>query len=332
MTTAPSQGTARGSHYIGDYLLCQHYFWLRHVQQVRRRATYAAPQFGSAWHKVLEYYFWCHAVHERPDCIAFCPEDLLPRVEAPRENVFDGALELGLEMLAPIRESEEGTDEYERAKIIFERAWQAYFREVIEKEEPVTRQVWLPSGAPAIECAFELPLPSGLTYTGRLDRVIEQRGLIGVRDYKTTAAANFVELDAHLGLQFTGYWAGFAHLFGRPPDWVLVDVMEKPRRNARLASWVPTFRPVAVSRTPAHIDEWTGEIDAILQEITAKASNPATLWYKARNDRCYNQFYRECPYLNICTTPGKELTQEALGQQWIIGDSDESISDVFSDL
>lgn len=87
----------------------------------------------------------------------------------------------------------------------------------------------LPSGAPAVEVSFRIPLPlkieqHPLILCGHIDRVVEFRGANFVTDYKTTKSLTsqfFAGFD--LSHQMTGYSTAGNVIFNRPATGIIVD-------------------------------------------------------------------------------------------------------------
>jgi hypothetical protein len=87
----------------------------------------------------------------------------------------------------------------------------------------------LPSGAPAVEVSFRIPLPleiagQPMLLCGHIDRVVEFNDNLYVTDYKTTKALTrqFFEMF-ELSHQMTGYSVAGNILYDRPTKGIIVD-------------------------------------------------------------------------------------------------------------
>jgi PD-(D/E)XK nuclease superfamily len=152
-----------------------------------------------------------------------------------------------------------------------------------------------------VEQAFEIPLPNGNNFIGRIDKIVDWDGAIWVIDHKTTSElgpsyGRSVELSG----QFTGYvWAarqlGYKNCVGVIADVLLVakGVLESSSR-ARLTP----FARFDAYRTDSQIEEWSRNCGLAQDEISKCES--ANTWPMDGLLSGLCTYYSECPYARIC--------------------------------
>lgn len=102
----------------------------------------------------------------------------------------------------------------------------------------------------ASEVAFDLKLPSGRRFFGRIDRVQRWNNRLWIRDYKTVGYRQDWSRAYNPNHQFTGYtWAG-EQLSGERIDGVIVDVVYNVKTKG------PEFHPTLANRTADDIRQW----------------------------------------------------------------------------
>lgn len=139
------------------------------------------------------------------------------------------------------------------------------------------------------EQAFMLELPNGELFGGRFDQILEWRGKLWVKDFKTTSrmgkdyARMFDPND-----QMTAYTWAASQLSGRPVQGVIIEVVYNTKTKG------PEHHVFLSARTPFQIEEWQNDVMREIKEFRAHTTEKH--WPKrtsACNDfgGCY---YREC--------------------------------------
>lgn len=151
------------------------------------------------------------------------------------------------------------------------------------------------------ELAFEIPIPeTPYKLMGRIDKIIEWHGKVGIMDHKTTSmlGATYFNKIKPSG-QFTGYaYAGRA--LGYPISFVLLDAILVAKGllvPAQMARLTPLARDEsAVTQDDVH-DYLTALISTIgrLYECYRKSEWPKVGMF---NESCSD--FIECPYRKIC--------------------------------
>lgn len=105
------------------------------------------------------------------------------------------------------------------------------------------------------ETPFELPLPSGRMFCGKLDQLVEWNGRLWVRDWKTTSRKPSKKGGGWKALyspdhQFTGYIWASQKLSGRTVDGAIIHVVYN------IKTMGPEFYPTLANRTSGDIDHW----------------------------------------------------------------------------
>ena len=103
------------------------------------------------------------------------------------------------------------------------------------------------------ETAFELPLPSGRNFSGRLDQPLLWNNRAWIRDWKTVSRRpknGDYRAKYNPDHQFTGYTWGFGKLANRTIDGVLVDTYHNIKSSG------PNFDRTPCSRTNSDIKQW----------------------------------------------------------------------------
>lgn len=102
----------------------------------------------------------------------------------------------------------------------------------------------------ATEVAFELPLPSGRLFTGRLDQILEWNGRLWVRDFKTVGRKDNWKEKYNPDHQFTGYSWAAQQLSDRRVDGTIIDIVYNTKTMG------PEFHPTLANRSSNDIAQW----------------------------------------------------------------------------
>lgn len=151
------------------------------------------------------------------------------------------------------------------------------------------------------EISFEVPIPdTSFKLIGRIDKIIDWHGKIGVMDHKTTSSLGstyFYKIKPNA--QFTGYaWAARALRY--PVEFILLDALLVAKGllvPAQLARLTPLARDEALV-TQDDMDDYRIGLLATISDIMkcyAMESWPKTGMF---NDACCD--FIECPYRKIC--------------------------------
>jgi len=154
------------------------------------------------------------------------------------------------------------------------------------------------------EFEFAFTLPSGATYTGKLDRLVKgPEGRVYVMEHKTTALNPTQYFKSFfLNPQITGYYIGATEATpdSLPISGVIVDVLLKPRKK-KAGGFSPltenNFAQELFTRTPMQIEEFITNTDQVFQEIE-RCGTTKSNFYRCENE-CYS-FFKACPYLDLC--------------------------------
>ena len=152
----------------------------------------------------------------------------------------------------------------------------------------------------ASEQHFELPMPNGNKLIGKIDKVVEQAGVVWIMDHKTTSSLGPRYFDmAEPNLQFPGYvWAarqlGYSKCQG-----VLVDAILVAKGLLQASS---RARLTPLARFDSYIDdtklkEWKNVARAIQQDVARSEMQGARGWTPNFASCTY---YGECAYRRVC--------------------------------
>lgn len=178
--SALTQGSSQTGHsFVSTYQDCPRKWYLRYELGIVPKYTAKALTFGIAWHKAIEVFYG--------------------GADVP------GALRAGLDVLeqAAATDRYQYTDDYEadhaRFTPMFE-TWAACVgREVLARYDVLS-----------LEDTLAVELPSGFTYTGRLDELLAERetGAVFIAEHKSTSfSLPEMERSVFVGDQVAGYVA-----------------------------------------------------------------------------------------------------------------------------
>lgn len=152
------------------------------------------------------------------------------------------------------------------------------------------------------EQSFELPLPNGTSFIGRIDKIVDWDGAIWIVDHKTTSSLGYhYSKKVEPNMQLTGYvWAarrlGYPKCVGVLVDAILVakGLLDSSRR----AKLTPLARFDAYI-SEERLAEWVQTLDCVQRDILACYQE--SQWYP-NWDAC--TYYGECPYRKLCVEDG----------------------------
>lgn len=114
----------------------------------------------------------------------------------------------------------------------------------------------------ATEQPFELKLPNGEPYGGRIDQIVEWSRALYIRDFKTTSMmGNTYANQFDPNAQFTGYVWGAQTLSGRTIRGVMVETVYNTKRTG------PEHHPFLSTRTVFALDEWKLDVVHTIKQI-----------------------------------------------------------------
>lgn len=152
------------------------------------------------------------------------------------------------------------------------------------------------------EQAFELQLPSGAYYGGRMDQVLEWSSDLWVRDFKTTSRmgrtyAHQFEPNA----QFDGYIWGAQETSGRRVKGVIVETVYNTKNIG------PQHSNFLSTRTPFSIEEWLEDTEAAIADVNRDQQRR---FYPKRTSACMN--YGGCYFRDFC-----KMSNWASRESWL---------------
>lgn len=249
--------------------------------------------FGILFHKGLELYHEAQALgatHQEATRRAIAGVAALPATSTL--PTFDDAEELSEAAKA------DDADDGITARNSKVRTRYHLFRAIVwylehYKDDPA-QTVLLPSGAPAVELSFRLPLElAGVEHPiilcGHIDRVAEFNGSLFVTDYKTTKSLTRQFFDSfQLSHQLTGYTvAGSA-------------ILERPVRGAIVDGVALQVGQVKLGRAP--INRSAGQVKEYFQTLSLAAAAAVRYagddFWPQNTSACYF-----CDYKSICAQP-----------------------------
>jgi len=140
------------------------------------------------------------------------------------------------------------------------------------------------------ERPFDLELPSGRRFGGRIDQLLEWNGKLWLRDFKTTGRMG-ASYDARFdpNNQISGYVWALQILSGRPVEGAIIEVVY----NTKLKG--PEFHPFLATRSAFHIESWLETVENELNDIERHVA--ADVWPQ-RTDHCLH--FGQCAFLEAC--------------------------------
>jgi hypothetical protein len=152
----------------------------------------------------------------------------------------------------------------------------------------------LPSGTPAVELSFRIPLPidvlgNEMLLCGHLDRGVIFNNQVVPSDYKTTKSLTSQwALMFELSHQMTGYTVGSTVLFGKPTYGCMID-------GVALQVGQLKFRRHFTKRTQGQVDEYFELLSYVRDKAIMHAE---TGRYPMNTASCYF-----CDYKDVCSQP-----------------------------
>lgn len=140
------------------------------------------------------------------------------------------------------------------------------------------------------EQPFELELPNGEAYTGKVDQILLWNDEVWVRDFKTTSRMGRTYSDNFdPNNQFTGYVWGASKLSGRQVKGVIVEVCYNTKTKG------PEFHQFLSTRTPEQVEEW---VEETMYEIEVARQYEDDSMFPKRTTACND--YGGCNYRDAC--------------------------------
>ena len=162
----------------------------------------------------------------------------------------------------------------------------------------------------APEAPFELPLPSGRLFTGKIDQVIEWNGSIWIRDFKTLGRKDDWKLKFNPNHQFTGYVWAVQQLSGKRVEGVIIDVVYNIKTKG------PEFHPIMANRSEADIENW---LEWVEYEYTLWENQVKTNVWPMKTSACgdYNGcYFRKCCNLGSWNSMEHWLLENTIHSHW----------------
>lgn len=162
------------------------------------------------------------------------------------------------------------------------------------------------------EQAFELKLPDGHLFTGRFDQIVDDRGKIYLRDFKTTSrmgrnySKQFTPND-----QMTGYTWAARQLSGRKVVGVIIQVVYNTKTKG------PEHHTFLSARTDFHIQEWLKNIQ---MEMSLLDSYVEDRYFPMRTTACGD--FGGCYFRDCCS-----MSSPAMREAWLRSHTIESVWD-----
>ena len=138
------------------------------------------------------------------------------------------------------------------------------------------------------ETAFELPLPSGRLFSGRLDQILQWNRRFWIRDWKTVSRKGDWALKFNPDHQFTGYSWGAEHLSGQTIDGAIVDVVHNIKGSG------PNFFRELCSRTKADKKQWLVWVEDSWDEWEMRVEEDRWPMRTAACDDWGGCYFRKC--------------------------------------
>lgn len=256
---------------------CRRQAYYNIVRKLELNREGSALAFGEAFHTVLEHLYRTHGTGYR-----------------------DAAANADIIRYASARVLNPPIDDYRTTPYLVD-AIGTYLTQYPGEGFSIAR---MPSGEPAIELPFAMPLgtisssvygPIRVIWTGKIDMVYDSQSRLGVMDHKTTSMMGpqfFAEFEfAH---QMYGYVAATEYILGRQVDEICINGLgcRKPTRTGQKFEFSRHLIPVS----RAHLAEWHVDCMAILSSFVADCESgylpKMTKW-------CINK-YGGCQYRGVC--------------------------------
>lgn len=162
------------------------------------------------------------------------------------------------------------------------------------------------------EQAFQLPLPSGDLFGGRFDQILEWKGKLWIRDFKTTGRMG---RDYHRMFdpndQMTAYTWAASQLSGRPVQGVIVEVIYNTKTKG------PEHHSFVSARTPSHIDEWLRNVQISIDDLNGYVEAG---YFPMRTTGCND--YGGCYFRDCCG-----MSSDRMREAWLESQTIESVWD-----
>lgn len=231
-----SSASSAGWHYVQAFLVDPYAWYLRHIRRLEPTHTKPALTLGSGLHLAIEaaYLFDTNCAKK-----TFNDFMRVHRSDFESQELFNTTFTDGIAMLSK---------------------WLSTWPEHDKETYHIL----------AVEQPFELPLPNGMAFTGRIDLIVQEKssGIIRALDHKTSRYSltgshqSFADGD-----QPTAYLWALSQLY---PNNIILgiesDILYKNK------SVVKAERPGIVQRTPWYINEWLVSTTATMEEITRRVN------------------------------------------------------------
>lgn len=259
------------SSMIGTYLSCPQKFYLEYILGLKPKGEKVALTFGTLWHDVMEL---------------METSGVGDAVELIESNIATFSIH----------------DQKNRTAQRMKEDLAAYMIKYTNEDKLLETL--------ALEQAFDLELPNGIRYCGRMDKVEKNKTSkkVGVRDYKTTTFFTKNYFDNHeLGIQIKGYiWALQQLMPADEVDHAVLDVYHILKNETKWYRRTFNYRP-------ALIQEWLVNICMIADEIMNLVANhlhEPEYWYLNAGQRCSD--YGGCQFLLVHQLPPERGNRERL--------------------
>lgn len=174
------------------------------------------------------------------------------------------------------------------------------------------------------ERPFELTLPSGHRFGGRIDQLLEWNNKLWIRDFKTTSrmGASY-ESRFDPDNQMTGYTWGMQQLSGRPVEGVIIEVVYNTKTKG------PEFFQFLTTRSQFHVESWLETVQHELELIELHKTKDV---WPQRTGYCLN--FGMCAFHEACqqsSWPSIDdwLSTETIESHWdfMNPDKEEGVTD-----
>ena len=268
----PMRPHALDSSMVGTYLSCPQKFYLEYILGLKPKGEKVALTYGTLWHEVMEEWFETQSVDK-------C-------VEIIQGNIATFSI-------------------HDQKNRTAQRMLEDFAAYILNYQAEDSRSEIL-----ALEQGFDLELPNGTRYTGRMDQVRLNKisRSRGVFDHKTTTffTKNYFD-NFELGIQLKGYiWALTQLMPTEPVDTATLDVYHILKNETKWYRRAFTYRP-------ALINEWVSNICHITDQIWNLVDNhlldPAA-WFMNGGQRCSD--YGGCQFVMVHQLPPERKNRERL--------------------
>lgn len=165
----------------------------------------------------------------------------------------------------------------------------------------------LPSGEPAIECPFAMPIGTiesslwgriSIVWTGKIDMIYRSRGALGILDHKTTSMMGpqfFTEFEiAH---QMYGYNAATEFIMGEPSNYITINALGCRKPTVKGKGEKFEFQRHTIPISGPLLEEWHTDSLALVSDFISHCERgyfpKATKW-------CVGK-YGACQYRAVCS-------------------------------